>query len=342
MHSVLVLIILAGSISNVIGQNSFQVGFWNIENLFDTTDALDIRDDDFTPSGKYLWTEKRLVKKFQDLSKVIHHIDQDQDLALLGLAEIENYSVLQRLNQTYLQGAFEIIHKESPDERGIDCGLLFDSGKLNLIQAHFIPIFLAGDEKTRDIIEAIFTFSGSKQKSQLHVFINHWPSRWGGQAKTDPLRRSVAATLRNRIDEILTIDPHTDIIIMGDFNDHPNDPSLLQVLRAGSQGSSTYFPGDLINTTWNLHLDPDHGTYMYRGNWGVLDQVIISSGMEDEHGFKWTNQSTTPFSPKYLLEPGGKYAGWPFRMYRSGKYQGGYSDHLPILCRISYSDNRAK
>ena len=338
MRILCIIIILVSGISNAIGQNSFQVGFWNIENLFDTTNAKDIRDDDFTPSGKYFWTEERLVKKYQDLSKVIHHIDHDQDLALLGLAEIENFSVLERLNRDFIQSDFKIIHKESPDERGIDCGLLYDPARLELIEKQFIPIWLAGDEKTRDIIEARFRIPGSNQQTELYVFINHWPSRWGGQARTDPLRRKAAATLRSRIDEILIKDSLADIIILGDFNDYPNDPSLRQVLRAASLKIRA-FPGDLINTTWNVHLDPDQGTCMYRGDWGVLDQIIISSGMIDGHGFKWVHESTGPFQQDYLLETGGKYAGWPFRMYRSGEYQGGYSDHLPILCRVSYLGN---
>ncbi|MCF6238938.1 MAG: hypothetical protein L3J79_09035 [Candidatus Marinimicrobia bacterium] len=338
MRLLLLTIILVSGIEYAAGQNSFQVGFWNVENLFDTTNAGETLDDDFTPSGSYAWTEERLVKKYQDLSRVIHHLDQNQDLALLGLAEIENFAVLDRLNQDFIRGNFNIIHQESPDERGIDCGLLYDPELLVLEHKHFISIFLAGDDRTRDIIEAEFSFPGAKSPRPLFVYINHWPSRWGGQQQTDPLRRSAAATLRTRVDEILSKDPRADIIIMGDFNDHPDDPSLAQVLRAGSGKISTY-PGDLINTTWDLQQDPDAGTYMYRGKWDVLDQIIISAGLQDGRGFKWIPASSAPFRPGYLLESSGKYTGWPFRMYRSGKYQGGYSDHLPIICRVSYADN---
>ncbi len=338
LRSLLISIILVSGISIAIGQNSFQIGFWNVENLFDTTNAVSTRDDDFTPSGRYEWTEERLVKKFADLSRVIHDLDQKDDLAILGLAEIENHSVLQRLNQDFIQRKFKIIHKESPDERGIDCALLYDPEKLVLIKKHFIPIFLAGDDKTRDIIEAEFQIPHVAGKSPLYVFINHWPSRWGGQAETDPLRRSAALTLRTRIDEILMKMPTADIVIMGDFNDYPNDPSLKEVLRA-NQFNPRAFPGDLINTTWKLHENPKAGTVMYRGKWGVLDQIIISAGMMDRQGYSWILDSSKPFRPDYLIESGGKYMGWPLRMYRSGKYQGGYSDHLPILCQISYLDN---
>jgi len=142
--------------NRLIGQSHFQVAFWNVENLFDTTNSAATRDEDFTPSGKYEWTEERLVKKFQDLSRVIHDIDAQQDLAILGLAEIENFGILDRLNQKYIKLGMNIVHKESPDERGIDCGLLYNPNLVRLVQKQFLSIYLAGDEKTRDIIEAEF------------------------------------------------------------------------------------------------------------------------------------------------------------------------------------------
>lgn len=337
IRSLLILIILTGGFSQAIGQISYQFAFWNVENLFDTTDAQATQDEQFTSSGEYEWTDERLTKKFNDLSKVIHDLDSKDDLAILGLAEIENYSVLERLNLEFVQGGFNIIHKESSDERGIDCALLYDPQKLVLVDEQFISIFLAGDEKTRDIVEAQFRIANTPGHNSLYVFVNHWPSRWGGQAQTDPLRRQAAATLRTRIDHILVKEPKADIVIMGDFNDYPNDPSLRQVLRAGPLKANAY-PGDLINTTWKLHEDPNAGTIMYRGDWGVLDQIIISAGMMDKKAFSWVLNSTHPFRPDYLLESGGKYHGWPYRMFRSGAYQGGYSDHLPIFCRVSYTN----
>jgi len=323
--------------SGLCAQDQFTAAFWNIENLFDTTNAAHIRDDDFTPTGKYLWDEAKLVKKFQDLSRVIHDLDKNNDLAILGLAEIENKTVLKRLNEDFIRRGLEMIHKESPDERGIDCGLLYDPEQLSLINSRFITIFLAGNEKTRDIVEVEFTHRNYPDGKSIHVFVNHWPSRWGGQKETDPLRRTAARTLRSRLDEILLKNPKADILIMGDFNDYPDDPSLYEVLRAHEAGPDAY-PGDLINTTWLLDKNPDAGTCMYRGKWTVLDQIIISAGMRDSRGFDWTFESTQPFMPEYLIEQNGEYAGWPYRMFRRGKYQGGYSDHLPIICTITVTD----
>ena len=186
-------------------------------------------------------------------------------------------------------------------------------------------------------MEAEFSFNNSNDDRTIYVFVNHWPSRWGGQKETDPLRRSAARTLRIRLDQILLKDSQADILIMGDFNDYPTDPSLYQVLRAREAGPNSY-PGDLINTTWSLDKNPAAGTCMYRGKWTVLDQIIISSGMRDTQHFDWDFDSTHPFMPEYLLEKDGEYQGWPYRMYRSGAYQGGYSDHLPVVCNIIVSN----
>ncbi len=318
-------------------QTELQVGFWNVENLFDTTDAVLIRDDDFTPSGKYEWTEERLVKKFNDLSRVIREMGRNGDLAILGLAEIENLDVLTRFNDDFLKTGMEILHKESPDERGIDCALLFNTDQVVLVNQHFHTVYLAGDEKTRDIIEAQFQINSNQGSPSLYVFINHWPSRWGGQEVTDPLRRAAARRVRNRIDNILISDPGADIMILGDFNDYPSDPSLQSVLRAVKAGPDL-LPGDLINTTWGLHVNPEAGTIKYRGKWTVLDQIIISQGMRDNKNWEWVFESTQTFMPDYLIESEGKYSGWPYRMYRSGKYHGGYSDHLPILSKVTFSE----
>jgi predicted extracellular nuclease len=332
----IVVLIYSGGQSQLHAQSQFKAAFWNVENLFDTTNAALVQDDDFSPTGKYNWTEEKLVKKLKDLSRVVHDLDEGNDLAILGLAEIENKDILYRLNNHFIKRGFKIVHKESPDERGIDCALLYDPSKLMLKNRHFLPIFLAGDEKTRDIVEAEFSVVGGNDDKTLFVFINHWPSRWGGQKETDPLRRTTARTLRKRIDHILVKNPQADILIMGDFNDYPDDPSLYEVLRARSAGPQSY-PGDLINTLWSLHKNPDAGTYMYRGKWTVLDQIIISEGMRDKKNFDWIFESSEAFKPNYLIEKEGKNKGWPFRTYRGIKYQGGYSDHLPVFCNIIVS-----
>lgn len=337
LRSLAIVICLVSSLTQVAGQTpTFQAAFWNVENLFDTTNTANIADDDFTPSGRYEWSEARLVKKLHDLSYVINDINRVEQLAIMGLSEIENRKILERLNNEHIKLDYEIIHKESPDERGIDCALLYDPRTLVLVQQSFLPVYLGAAEKTRDILEAEFKYQRDPDGSSLYVFVNHWPSRWGGQEKTDPLRRKAAHTLRIRIDRILMVDPSADILIMGDLNDNPQDPSVSEVLLA-KKLSPVYLPGELINTMWDIHEDPQRGSYKYRGDWGTIDQIIISRGLIDEQGFSWVFRSTDAFRPSYLIESEGEYAGWPFRMYRSSNYTGGYSDHLPVTCTISYN-----
>lgn len=335
MHktALIISLLLSAFLTDASCQTSFGVAFWNVENLFDTTNSSNTIDEDFTPGGRYAWDESKLAEKLDRLSQVIVQMDSEHNLGILGLAEIENAGILERLNAQHLKAGFKIIHRESPDERGIDCAILYDPEAVKLQSRHFIPVQLSGGEKTRDILEAAFVVD--KGVAPLHVFINHWPSRWGGQLETEPYRIQAARTIRSRIDEILSVNASADIIIMGDFNDNPDDKSIHEILRARDPAGEL-LPGDLVNASWNLHQNPEKGTYVYKGSWQVLDQTILSSAMFDTQYFRCELDDVHTFSPAYLFEKEGRYTGWPFRMYRSGKYQGGYSDHLPILCKVQY------
>lgn len=312
-----------------------RIAFWNIENLFDTIDDPLKRDDDFTPNGRYEWTPERLNEKYQHLAQVIN--DSENRPAILGLCEIENREVLETLVTEYLDGRYAIVHRDSPDERGIDVALLHDRDfTVSYQQWHTIP--LPGNDRTREILE-VHLKPKDQQRTTLVVFINHWPSRYGGQLESEPKRRLAASTLRQRVDQLLKSDPRSDIIIMGDFNDYPTDPSLKSVLQAvplPERPTDPTFPGKLFNTTWDLHAAEGQGTYMYRGTWGVLDQIIITAGLLDQRGFWWESGSTSPYRKDYILQQQGKYAGWPWRMYAGGRYLGGYSDHLMIRCTLYY------
>ncbi|MCF7801845.1 MAG: endonuclease/exonuclease/phosphatase family protein [Candidatus Marinimicrobia bacterium] len=313
--------------------SQYFTAFWNVENLFDTMDDPQTRDEDFTPLGSYEWTPIRLETKYQMLAQVINQMNDGQAPDILGLAEVEHRGLTEALVRGHLKRKYKVIQQDSPDERGIDCALLYDPEVIQLKRYQFIPIPLPNNDKTREIVEGEFEKNGHS----LFIFINHWPSRWGGTAETDPKRRLTAATLRQRIDLILKTDPAADILIMGDLNDYPDNGSVLEVLAA-KPAPDQLLPGEFYNSTWPIFEAPDQGTYMYRGEWNVIDHVIVSQGLLDRDRFVWVQGSTDRFLQPYQLQRSGKYKGYPFRMYAGGKYLGGYSDHMPVYCRIRYED----
>ena len=333
-----VTLCLLGAISLWGADDRYFTAFWNVENLFDTVDDPRTNDEEFTPTGKSEWSVDRLNTKYQHLAQVINAMNEGQGPDILGLAEVENRMVVETLVRDHLKRKYTIIHQESPDERGIDCAILFDASRFTLIRSEMIPIALPENGKTRDIVHGEFvTNRAEKNASQLlHVFVNHWPSRYGGMEKTDPLRKMTALVLREHVDLLLKIDANADILIMGDLNDYPDNASVLSVLAA-KPTTDKLLPGELYNSTWPMFKDPAQGTYMYRGEWNVLDQVILSQGLLDNRNFSWVSESTGRFLEPYQLQSEGKYSGYPNRTYGGGRYLGGYSDHLPVYCRIKFS-----
>ena len=306
------------------------VAFWNVENLFDTRDDRRTHDDEFTPSGGNNWTEERLNQKFKKLAQVINEMNGGRGPDILGLAEVENRQVLESLVRGHLKRRYAIVHRDSPDERGIDCALLYDPSVLKLEGSRFILVRLAAGDRTRDIVETELRTGGAA----LHVFVNHWPSRWEGAEKSEPKRCLAAAVLRRRVDELLQASANSDLLVMGDFNDLPSDRSVVEVLKAtGERGRLV--PGQLLNSTWPVHLDKTIGTMKYRGEWMTFDQIVVSQGLLDRTGFSWAKPEACVFMRDYLLVREGRFRGNPFRTYAGQYYVGGYSDHLPIYCRIS-------
>jgi predicted extracellular nuclease len=332
LRRILILFILFGSQIYCGPMSTYFIAFWNVENLFDTIDDPQTKDDEFTPTGQYEWTPERLRYKIELLSGAINDVNETRGPDILGFAEIENIEVLNALNSK-LNRNYQIIHRDSPDERGIDAALLYDASRFKLVGTYFHRIPLGYKDTSREIIEGVFMPIDENSDAKLYVFVNHWPSHYGGSKKTDAKRRIAAQTLRDRINLIEATQPNADIIVMGDLNDYPNMPSIYEVLSA-KESPEVLLPSDLFNTTWHLHETPGQGTHAYGGEWGVLDQIIVSQGMLDKKGFSWQTNSTLPNMPSYLINQSGKYEGAPFRMFGGGQYLGGYSDHLMITCKI--------
>lgn len=311
-----------------ITRHEYTVMSYNVENLFDTIDDPKIPDEEFLPESEKEWTRDRYQKKLADISKVISEINPKELPELIGLAEIENQMVLEDLIRTpELNNKYAIIHEESPDYRGIDVALLYRKDAFREITHEVIPVVFPDEPKfkTRDILHV----TGLIKHKTVHIFVNHWPSRIGGDEKTEPKRVFAASVLKKKVDQVLKEDPHARIIIMGDMNDEPENKSLKETLGAKMPGSGA----PLVNL-----MMPDEaagkGTYFYRGNWNMLDNLVVSEPVLKSNGMRVENAKGYIFSADWMIYTNKEGDKTPNRTYVGNKYVAGVSDHFPVYCKI--------
>lgn len=300
--------------------------FYNVENLFDTINDPTINDDEFLPDSVKKWNSKRYNKKLSDIAKVLSSINEEELPELIGVCEIENRLVLDDLAKTGLlaTGNYQIIHIDSPDKRGIDVALLYRKGEFKEL-AHEALLVNPGFA-TRDILHVF----GKLGKDKIHLFINHWPSRWGGMEKSEPNRIIAAQTLKNKVDEILQDDPNAKIVIMGDMNDEPNNKSLSSVLQAKAPGLNS----QLYNLMIPINND-DIGSYNYQKNWNMLDNFIVSKSVLHSSGFTVNDQVGHIFHQAWM-EYNDKTGNMsPSKTYGGPNYFGGISDHFPVYIQLT-------
>jgi predicted extracellular nuclease len=300
------------------------IGFYNVENLFDTDDDPATKDSEFLPDGLNQWSQERYLHKLANISKVIAAMNVD----VIGLAEIENRKVLEDLviHPNIANKRYQIAHFDMRDERGIDVALLYKPSVFKVFSVHHKLIIDAAepDFKTRDILWVKGLFQGDT----LHVAVNHWPSRSGGK---EDKRLIAAQTLRHAVDSVLRVNLKSNIVIMGDLNDDPNNKSVKKILMASDSKEKKY---TLINTS-EPTFKQGYGTLAYNGIWNLFDQIIISSSLQDGVGSEYVSESFTVFAPKWMQESTGKYEGMPMRTFRGPEYNPeGYSDHFPVFIRI--------
>jgi len=311
------------------GNSSVRMMFYNVENLFDIYDDSLKNDESFTPDGDHHWNNYKYYEKLNNLSKTITAVGGWEAVEVIGLCEVENRKVLEDLvkQKSLEKTQYKIVHQESPDKRGIDVALLYRADKITLDTVQYINVFLGeGQRPTRDILYATLTTSNN---AKIHVFVNHWPSRYGGQMKSDPKRKMAAKTIRVVIDSILTSSINANILLMGDFNDEPENESIRDVLRAKND-TSFADSTELYNMMSNIH--GNHGSHKYQGNWGVLDQFMVSkSPFKGENGLRVMDGPLIFRAPFLIIDETGYPGEKPFRTYNGRKYSAGYSDHLPIF-----------
>ncbi len=307
------------------------IGFYNVENLFDTLDSPDTWDTEFTPSGKRRYGTYIYQDKLQHLARVISEIGTDispDGPAILGVAEVENRAVLEDLvrQQAIASRDYRIVHFESPDFRGIDVALLYQAKYFEVKQARAIPLKLYNEDGSLRVTRDILFVSGDFMGEPLHLLVNHWPSRRGGQNATQAYRNAGAAVCKNIVDSLLQADPAAQIIIMGDLNDDPNSPSVKKILKAKKKAKQVG-EGELFNALY-APFSKGFGTLAWRDSWNLFDQLIISEGLLRKEGFFFYKAKV--FRKDYLLQKTGTYKGYPKRTFAGDDYLGGYSDHLPV------------
>jgi len=307
----LIFILFSFKCNNEIASSNLSIGFWNVENLFDLIDDPDKRDEEFALNGKKKVTQKIYDLKIKNSVEVLSDLDVD----LLGLCEVENKNVLNDLNEAFEDKEYKIIHYESPDERGIDNAFLYDPKKFKVLSSNPIRNVLGGDDKTRDILY----IKGEFNLNLIHIFVNHWPSNYGGKEKSIPKRNFTSKLLLSEIQKINEVEVDPNIILLGDFNEDPDDNNVLLLESAG-----------LTNLMTAMIDKEDISTYIYRGTNYLYDQIIVSNSILDEKGFTLLDSTAYILDlPKYRQQKG-KYKNYPFRFWAGNKLLGGYSDHLAV------------
>lgn len=305
------------------------IGFYNLENFFDTEDDPAINDEEYLPNGRNKWDNERYSNKIANMSRVI--ADMAGGVDILGVSEIENRKVLEDLVQSpKLRGKqYQIIHFDSPDRRGIDVALLYRTRAFKPFAATKISFNDSEDPdfRTRDILWVKGLYHGDT----LHVAVNHWPSRRGGK---EDKRLMVAGLLRKTVDSVQAINPNAKIVIMGDLNDDPTNKSLKKVLLAEGKMKKLE-PGMLFNTSADT-FRKGYGTLYYRGAWNLFDQIIVSQSLLEENSsnYHYVNDSFMIFAAEYMRVPNGDNKGAPLRTFSYGVYKNGYSDHYPAFIVI--------
>jgi endonuclease/exonuclease/phosphatase family metal-dependent hydrolase len=339
--SVTSLLSCSGQINNLdVGniRGDIRIMFYNTENLFDTLDDMLTNDAEFLPTSDRQWNTFRYNKKILNIFKTIAAVGETEAPEIICLAEIENGRVLHDLilHTPLEKYPYTIVHYESPDKRGIDAAMLYRKDKISLIHSAPIRVAFFQDtmQRTRDILYAKLVLL---KRDTVHLFVNHWPSRLGGEKRSEYRRQDAAWILKRKIDSIFTDSPDAKIIVTGDFNDQPTNESISKTLQALNlfeyQGNNA-----LYNLSGILQNECDCGTYRYKAEWDMFDQFIVSGSLLQDDTALHTCISCVHIADfDFLLTEDKKYGGnKPLRTYQGPRYIGGFSDHLPIYLDLFY------
>ena len=291
----------------LFAQDPLTIISYNVENLFDCQHDSLKNDSSFLPDGMHHWSYRRYYAKLDRIAQVVVNISGWTPVPLVGLCEVENAHCLHDLCYRLKRFNYRYVHYESPDERGVDVALLYDSTQVKILNSKPLLVNLQGD-KTRDILYACCLVN---KRDTIHAMVCHLPSQLGGSAATQWKRNMAKQVIQQQIDSIFALHPAANIVVMGDMNSEPMDDL-----------------SGMSNATKDLAKE-GKGTHKYQGIWSCLDQFYVSSHLLEK-------SSVSIFSPEWLLEEDTKYLDYqPKRTYVGYRYHDGYSDHLPIVLRLS-------
>lgn len=306
----------------------FTIGFYNVENLFDTVNNPKTFDEDYLPKSRRKWTLKRYYQKVKKLSSVISQLGTNSSNhmpVIVGLVEVENSNVVQDLisHKNLNKGSYAYVHYDSPDERGIDVALIYNTNFFEVYSSKTYALEFTEEDGSIDYTRDILRVSGSLNGELIHILVNHWPSRRDGLEETKEYRIRAAKMAHKAIEDIKSEIENPKIIIMGDFNDDPTSESIKDHLVTE----------DFFNPMESL-FKKGLGTSSYNKKWHLFDQIIFSKNFINSDRKKHSFLHAEIFKKDWLTVFKGKLKGSPFRTYIGPWYKGGYSDHFPVYAYL--------
>lgn len=309
------------------------VAFYNVENLFDTINNVDVNDEEYTPTGTQRWTLEKYKKKLNNLSRTIAEIgtsdQQKESPVVIGVAEVENRGVLEDLiKQPLLIGKeYGIVHFDSPDKRGIDVGLLYQKKHFKPTSYINVPLIIydQSDKTKRIYTRDQLVVTGLLDGEEINFIVNHWPSRSGGEKKSSPNREAAGRLNRKIIDSLYTINPNAKVITMGDLNDGPYNKSVKVEIEAKAKKEEVKERG-MYNPMEEM-ANKGIGTLAYRDAWDLFDQMILSEPLIRKDYTSYRFWKAGVYNKPFLTQTTGQYKGYPLR---NSNGEVGFSDHFPV------------
>ena len=333
------LIISSFFINSLFSQNErkFKIhtlAFYNVENLFDTINDPN-KNDEASPMMEINYNRGGIYKqKVKNMARVISDIGKENTQrhpAVVGLSEVENKQVIVDLinDSSLSEKNYNIIHYDSPDKRGIDVAMIYDESVFKPSSTKSFELLIYDDQTNKRIFTRDqLLVSGNLDGDLIHIIVNHWPSRSGGEARSMSKRESAARLNKKIIDSLHKLDRNAKIITMGDFNDNPMNNSIKGIIGAKKNKEDVKVK-EMYNPMEKILTNEGIGSNSYRDVWFLFDQVIVSKGLlgDDYSSYKFYKAGV--FNKPYLTQKEGRYKGQPFRSFSWGKFTNGYSDHYP-------------